>query len=211
MLVAIGCTATCLISRYLHARYGKYVLAVMFTLIIAADIYGRYSSRDSGFGYCDKAQSADRHLTDYATGDNYLFFVILFIQFTLYSGIVVFSLFWQQDFWMHVFLVNSILNVAYYISDTIIIDAAVTDRAQDIVYTGSCFLFFLILTISRRNFQLKARRLRQKDAEIYEKQLENLDPQLRFDLVSFIYHGFQQFCDVTESKRDAPLSFFKIR
>jgi hypothetical protein len=204
LILAIGCGSTSLASRFIHPRVGKSILAVMFTLIIASTIYGWYSSRDAGFGYCEKAQSTNRLLTDYETCDDYLFFAVLFIQLTLYTGGVFFVSIWQQYFWSHIFLVNSLLNVAYFIADTLIYAAPAVERAQDLMYACVCFALFLILMVSRRNFRLKARNLCHKDTLAHKKQWENLPATTRDDLGSFIRTRFAQYCDVTESASRSP-------
>jgi hypothetical protein len=108
--LAIGCGATGPASHFWHPRYGRYTLAVTCIALIGATIYGWYSSRDAGLGYCDIAQATNNLITDYETCGNYLFFVIVFVQLIEYSGLLAFTLIWQQYFWMYLLLINTILN-----------------------------------------------------------------------------------------------------
>jgi hypothetical protein len=199
--LAIGCGAAGPVSYFWHPRYGRYTLAVMFIALIGATIYGWYSSRDGGFGYCEIAQATNNLNTDFETCDNYFFFVIVFVQLIEFSGCLAFSLIWQQYFWLYLFLINTILNVCWYIADRIIIRSKPTDKIQDLTYAGVMFFVFCFLLVSRQKLRLKALFSGEKAAEEYRKSWKTicLMQKEHLDSLKKSIENFKNFKDVMDS------------
>jgi hypothetical protein len=165
LCLAIGCAATAVISYFKHPRWGKYIFAVMLILMVGSTFYGWYSSRDSGFGYCEDALAHNRLITDHETCDNYLFFVILFIQIIEYSVAMVFALLFQQFFFVWILVMNTVLNVCWFVADMVIVEAKTHHKVQDMIYASVCFLFTVIVLACRRNLRQKARMMGKTDAK----------------------------------------------
>jgi hypothetical protein len=199
--LAIGCGAAGPVSYFWHPRYGRYTLAVMFIALIGATIYGWYSSRDGGFGYCEIAQAANNLNTDFETCDNYFFFVIVFVQLIEFSGCLAFSLIWQQYFWLYLFLINTILNVCWYIADRIIIRSKPTDKIQDLTYAGVMFFVFCFLLVSRQKYRSKAESSGEEAAKTYAASWETIrvTQKTDLDLLKERFENYKKSKDIMDS------------